>query len=266
MFFALSKVLGFLLLPSSVMVIAVAAGLGLAIGTRRTRLGLRLAAAGLLALVACGLMPLGNVLLLPLEERFPPVDVTPESKVAGVILLGGFEDAWVSGSRPGLALNEAAERLTEGVRLARRLPDSTIVFSGGSAALLREGATAANPVGRYIAESGISPARIVLEGRSRNTHENAMLTRELVRPERGKPWVLVTSAAHMPRAVGVFRRAGFDLVPYPVDYRLRSAGDLLRPFESIPSGLERLDLAAREWLGLVAYRLTGRTDALFPGP
>lgn len=68
----------------------------------------------------------------------------------------------------------------------------------------------------------------------------------------------------MPRAVGVFRAAGFDVTAYPVDYRTRGWGDALRPFDSIPAGLARLDRAAKEWIGLLAYALTGRTNALFP--
>lgn len=163
-------------------------------------------------------------------------------------------------------VNEAAERLTEGVRLAKRLSGVPVVFTGGSAGLMVSLPGAARPVGQFLADMGITPERIVIEDRSRNTHENALFTRDLVKPAPGRRWVLVTSAAHMPRSVGVFRKAGFDVIPYPVDYRTRGPEDLLRPFERIPAGLERTDVAAREWIGLVAYWLTGRTDTLFPGP
>lgn len=267
MFFPLSKIAFFLVQPSSLIALAILLGLVLAMATRWSRLGLRVAAVGLAMLVLAGLLPVGNALVLPLEQRFASVpQPSAGDDVAGIILLGGFEDGWVSGGRPGLAVNEAAERLTEGLRLARRLPAARIVFTGGATSLLVLQPDAAGPVGRFLAEMGIAPERIVLESRSRNTHENALLTRDLVQPEPGRPWVLVTSAYHMPRAVGVFRKAGFEVIAYPVDFRTRGPEDLLRPFERIPAGLERLDLGAREWIGLVAYRLTGRTDALLPGP
>ena len=165
-----------------------------------------------------------------------------------------------------MAVNEAAERLTEGVRLARRWPQAKVVFTGGVGGLLASGSDAAGPVGRFLQDVGISPQRIVLEPKSRNTHENAKLTYELLSPKPGERWLLVTSAYHMPRSIGVFRAAGFDVTAAPVDYRTRDARDLVRMFPSIPSGLKRLDLGAKEWIGLVGYWFAGRTDALFPGP
>ncbi len=70
----------------------------------------------------------------------------------------------------------------------------------------------------------------------------------------------------MPRAIGVFRAAGFPVEAYPVDWRTRGPGDALRPFESLGRGIERSDTAAHEWVGLLIYWLTGRIDTIFPGP
>src|SRR5262249_32669385 len=95
---------------------------------------------------------------------------------------------------------------------------------------------------------------------------NAAFTRDLVSPKPDELWLLVTSAYHMPRAVGVFRHAGFKVEPYPVDYRTHSQKDLTRLFETVGDGIKRTDLAVKEWVGLLAYRLSGRTDELFPGP
>lgn len=263
MFFAASKILFFLIQPSTVLVLVLAVGLVLAWCGRRGK-GLEIASAGLVLLVTAGLLPIGNLLLMPLEERFPFPTATPEDGFAGLIILGGFEDGWVSAGRPGLAINEAAERLTEGVRLAWRLPDAKVVCTGGVASVLLPGAGAAKPVGDFLADAGIARERIVLEGKSRNTYENATFTRALIDAAPHTRWLLVTSAYHMPRAIGVFRTAGFNVTAYPVDYRTHDWGDLLRPFESVPAGLTRLDLAAKEWIGLIVYRLTGRTHALFP--
>lgn len=267
MFYYTSKILSALLLPSSLCAILIAAGLALSFVPRWMIAGRKLAVAGLALLLGLGIVPAGNVLVYPLEQRaasFPPI---PDGeRIDGIIILGGFEDGWVSTKRPGLSINESAERLTEGLRLARRYPDAKVVFTGGSGAFLREGADAAGPVSRWLMDAGIPRARLVLEDRSRNTHENAVYTHDLVKPRPGQRWLLVTSAYHIPRSVGIFRKAGFDVIAYPVDYRTRDAGDMLRLFESVPDGLKRTDMAVREWIGLLVYWLTGRSDALWPGP
>ncbi len=271
MFYPLSKIITALTLPSNLAALTILAGVMLITRANARpetkRLGRHLALTGLALLCLLGIVPAGNMLIYPLEQRaasFPAA--RPGDRFAGIIILGGFEDGWVSTTRPGLAINEAAERLTEGLRLARAHPDAKVVFTGGSGAFLREGANAATPVARWLGDVGIGPERIVLEDKSRNTHENAVLTRGILKPKPGERWLLVSSAFHMPRAVGVFRKAGFDVTAHPVDFRTRDAGDMLRPFESYPDGLKRVDMAAREWVGLLVYRLTGRSDALWPGP
>lgn len=265
-FFVASKILYFFVQPSNLFIVALTLGLALSAGERWRRGGLRLSFVALTALVVTGFLPIGNMLLAPLEERFgerqPEIPSTP---VAGVILLGGFEDGWVTAGRGGLAVNESAERLTEVLRLAVRMPDAKIVFTGGVGNLFdRE--TVEEPVREFFVDVGVPENRLTIETKSRNTHENAEFSRHLLSPKSGQRWVLVTSAYHMPRAVGVFRRAGFDVIPYPVDFRLRDASDVLRPFGSLPDGLKRLDLAVREWIGLVVYWWSGRTDSLLPGP
>jgi uncharacterized SAM-binding protein YcdF (DUF218 family) len=221
--------------------------------------------AGALGVLCAGILPLGNALILPLEESFANTPPLPAgTPVTGIILLGGFEDGWVSGGRGGLAVNESAERLTEGLRLAIRHPEAKIVFTGAVGGLISGGSDAAGPVGELLKDYGIAPDRIVLEPRARNTYENALFTRDLVKPAPGQRWVLITSAYHMPRLVGTFRQLGFEIIPYPVDYRTRGSVDLKRLFESIGDGLKRTDLAAKEWAGLLAYRLSGRTSELLP--
>jgi uncharacterized SAM-binding protein YcdF (DUF218 family) len=265
--FTLSKILALLAQPSSVAVLAILAGLWLTRRGTASRAGRRLIWGGVLALIVGGLTQAGNLLVIPLEQRFAEVPApSATDRVDGIILLGGFEDGWVSAGRGGLGLNEAAERVTEGLRLALRHPEAKVVFTGGVGGLLAHNVDAVAPVARFLADAGIAEERIVLEGRSRNTYENAVLTRELVRPAAGERWYLVTSAFHMPRAMGLFRKAGFDVIAYPVDYRTRGPEDATRFFERIPQGLMRLDLGFNEWLGLVAYRALGRIDEVFPGP
>ena len=113
---------------------------------------------------------------------------------------------------------------------------------------------------------GLDQGDVVYEDRSRNTFENALFTRDLVKPKEGERWLLVTSAMHMPRAVGVFRKVGFPVIAYPVDFRTN--GEFWRA--GVPgdtgSAVSMVENAMHEWLGLIAYRLTGKTDALFPAP
>jgi uncharacterized SAM-binding protein YcdF (DUF218 family) len=264
MFFVLSKVLGFFASPSNLMI-----GLGLfgvlLLPTRFTRAGRRVMVASLIALATLGLSPLGNALIIPLEQRFPPWHETG-GPPDGIVVLGGAITPDVSAARNDVALNEAAERVTAAVALARRYPAARIVYSGGSAALMFREASEAAAAVRIFESLGIPHARIIAEEQSRNTVENAVFSMLLAMPQPGERWLLVTSGYHMPRAIGVFRRAGFPVEAYPVDWRTRGPQDVARPFATLGSGLERTDTAAREWVGLLVYWLTGRSSALFPAP
>jgi uncharacterized SAM-binding protein YcdF (DUF218 family) len=264
MFFALSKILGFFAIPSNLVIVLALLGAAL-MATRFARAGRRLMIAGLLALAICGLSPLGNALILPLEQRFPPWDGM-RGAPHGMVVLGGAISPDVSTARDTVALNEAAERMTEVAELARRYPAARIIFSGGSGALIYSEGTEAEFAMRLFASFGIARERVILEDKSRNTVENAVFSRQFASPKPGERWLLVTSAYHMPRAVGVFRQAGFPVEAYPVDWRTRGPHDALRPFPTMGDGLRRTDTAMREWVGLAIYRVTGQSSALFPGP
>lgn len=264
MFFILAKILGFFALPSNILITLALIGVML-MRTRFRRGGRRLAATAVVVLAIVGLSPLGNAIILPLEQRFPAWDDS-RGTPTGIISLGGAIDTVVSPVRGEVALNEAAERLTAIAELARRFPQARIVFTGGSDRIILAGVDEASLAARLFVSFGIARERILLEDKSRDTLENARFTRELVQPKPGERWLIVTSAHHMPRAIAVFRAQGFAVEAYPVDYRTRGAIDLLRPFASLGDGLRRTDTAAREWVGLLAYRLSGRTTELFPAP
>jgi uncharacterized SAM-binding protein YcdF (DUF218 family) len=264
MFFFLSKILGFFALPSNVLVAIGLVGLIL-LCTRFTRLASWLIVTSIVLIAICGLSPLGNVLILPLEQRFPPWDPS-RGPPDGIIVLGGAIIPDVSAARGTVALNEAAVRITATAELARRYPNARIIYSGGNAAVLFDGGVeAAIAVGAFAA-LGIARDRITAEEQSRNTIENAVFSRLIAQPQPGERWLLVTSAFHMPRAIAAFRAAGFAVEPYPVDWRTRGSIDVLRPFGSLGDGLRRTDTAVREWVGLAAYRLTGKTREFFPAP
>ncbi len=256
--FVLSKVLWGLLSPASLMFLAL-------LGAwwwqrRRPRLSRTLVAVPLLFLAALGTLPLTHWVAAPLERRFPMP--SPE-RVDGIIVLGGALDLpnTVDLRQPGL--DGAAERMTQAVALTRRYPEAKLLFSGGSG-LVRNHSFNESQVAKALFDSlGVDPARTLYEDRSRNTWENALYSKKLADPQPGQTWLLVTSAWHMPRSVGCFRRIGWTVLPYPVDYLGNNAGWL--QFDA-STQLDLLTVVLHEWLGLLAYRAMGRSDALFPAP
>jgi uncharacterized SAM-binding protein YcdF (DUF218 family) len=264
MFFILSKTLGFFALPSNVVATLAAVGVVLMF-TRYHRAGRRLVTLGVVLLLLAGLSPLGNILIFPLEQRFPPWDEA-RGAPAGIVVLGGAISPDISAARGTPALNESAERLTAVAEIARKYPDVRIIYSGGNARLLLTGGNEAEPALRLLESFGIARSRLLAEDKSRNTVENAVFSKALADPKPGERWLLVTSGYHMPRAIGIFRQAGFPVEAFPVDWRTRGAIDLVLPFESLSAGLRRTDTAMREWFGLAVYWMTGKSTALFPAP
>jgi uncharacterized SAM-binding protein YcdF (DUF218 family) len=263
MVFYAAKVIWFLIQPSTVLFILVAAALW---WTRAGRTGPAIGClAAVLAIGLAALSPLPNLLTLPLEQRFPRADLTA-GPVAGFIILGGAEDAEVAQGRHVHALDEAGERISEAVELARRLPKAQVVFTGGSGALFPGVQSGAEAVRDMLTGMGVAPDRIVLEDRSRDTFENAVFTKAILHPKVGDRWLLITSAWHMPRSIGVFRKAGFAVEAWPVDYRTTGWGSAQSGFRSAADGLKRLETVSKEYAGLLAYWLQGRSSRLFPAP
>lgn len=262
MFFILSKTVAFLLLPSNILILLGVAGLAL-LATRFARAGRRLLVVSLALLALAGFAPIGNVLLHQLESRFPPWDAT-RGAPDGIIVLGGAILPKLSQDYGTPAVGSEAARIIAIGKLARDYPNARIVYSAGDSSLLGD-APEANFLSPLLDSIGVPRTRVMLELRARNTEENAVFTKALVQPKPGERWLLVTSAQHMPRAVGCFRRVGFAVEAYPVAWHTRRAFQYA-PMEMLSGGLGRLDNAAHEWIGLVSYWLTGRTSELLPGP
>jgi uncharacterized SAM-binding protein YcdF (DUF218 family) len=208
---------------------------------------------------------LGHALILPLEERFPAF-VDDGAPVDGIVVVGGTFDTEATNVHGQMALNETGERLIALGDLARRFPAAKIVYTGGGSEFTADTTPEATLVENTVDELGLATDRVVYERRSLNTYENALYAKQIAKPKAGERWLVVTSAFHMPRTIGVFRTVGFDVVPYPVDYRTAGTNSLMRPFAFVGEGLRRTDIAAKEWIGLAIYYLSGRTDALFPAP
>ena len=263
MFFTASKLVWFGAAPTNFLLIGLAASV-LMRWMGFPRLGRTLGLLSSVSLLIGAFSPAGNLLLRPLEQRFPTVP-TDAPAPTGIIVLGGSTDEEVSDARQQPTVASAAGRVIEAVALSRRFPDARLVFTGGSAALLIHRGTEADVTRRLWIAMGVPPERITTEDASRNTFENALFTQRLVGPQPGERWLLVTSAFHMPRAVGTFRAANFPVVPYPVDYRTRGNDLDLMPRPEAAENLRRVDTAVREWVGLAVYYATGRIGSLFPG-
>ena len=265
MFFTASKTLGLLTVPSDALGMVALLGLVLLL-TRWRQTGRCILMICLAIFLIVGMLPIGRGLMAVLEDRFPAWADTG-SPPDGMIVLGGPIRPRMSELRGTIELNEGAERFTVIPSLARRFPNARIVFTGGSGNL--SGGPAEAPLAVRLLESfGIPRERLLVEDRARNTAENASFTKALVHPKPGERWLLVTSAAHMPRAVGAFRQAGFPVEPYTVDWQTGGAQGWrsLMPSLSPLRGWGILDDAAKEWVGLATYRLAGYTPEFFPGP
>lgn len=263
MFFLLSKLFWFAVQPVNFSIILLLAGLALlAVRWRRAAVALFVTAA--FWLVLCVWTSFGAVLVTPLEDRFsrPPLP----DKVAGIVVLGGGFEGGINLVRGGYELNSGGDRYVEAAALARRYPDARIVISGGSGALMLEGEDDASTSVRLFEALGVARERLVLEGKSRNTYENAVFTKELVTPRPDETWLLVTSAFHMSRSMALFRKAEFPVTAWPVDYRTSGREGIAFFTDNPVDSLQTATLGIREWIGLIAYWLSGRIDEPFPSP
>jgi uncharacterized SAM-binding protein YcdF (DUF218 family) len=226
---------------------------------RRRRAGITLMSAVTFVFFLVAVLPLADWVRAPLENRFPRPALPAHAD--GVIVLGGAVDPNTTARRGIPSLNDQAERMTEFVRLARRYPRARLVFSGGNATFTVDPGRSETHVARlFFRQQGLDTRRVLFEGRSRDTYENVLFSKALAKPRRGEIWLLVASAEDVPRSVGIFHKLGWPVIPLPVAYKSDNMS------VNFAANLHRLDQAMHEWLGLVAYRLAGRTDRLFPSP
>ena len=262
MHFVLSKTIGFLSVPSNV--IATLAVIGLLLVVFRRPFGKIVATVALTTLVVAALSPLGNALLTPLELRFPELTY-PDQAIDGIIVLGGSYDSVSHAYESVIVLQENTEPMAIMVDLARRYPQAQIIFSGGTDPSWGSGPSEAAVVKQYFVSFGIAADRISIEERSLTTEQNARFTAALINPTPQSRWLLLTSPYHMPRAMGVFRKAGFNVIAFPAGSRTHGWQEIGWPATTGTDNLRRLDVAVHEWLGLLVYRLLGYSDELFPG-
>jgi uncharacterized SAM-binding protein YcdF (DUF218 family) len=203
-------------------------------------------------------------MMLALEQRFPRPSALPD-RIDGILVLGGAVDPRLSLSYGETVFGSSVARVLAGVALARRHPEAKLALIGGEGDFLPVGFAESRATSSFVVEEGIPAARIVLEEQSRSTHENAVYAKDLIRPKPTEKWILVTSAYHMPRAMACFRAVDWQVIAYPVDFRVDPRTGLRANFNLL-EGLSAATVAGKEWAGLVGYRLLGWTGDLFPAP
>ncbi|MFA4994731.1 MAG: YdcF family protein [Bdellovibrionales bacterium] len=263
MSFVLSKVLWIFLAPANVLLFLLGAGLALE-STSRTSLkktGRFLCFFVLFCFAMLAIFPVGNWALAPLENRFA---FNHPKQVDGILILGGDENTNVSDSRGQPVALDAMRRFVWFKTMTAQYPNARLVYSGGSG-LLRpnEHLTEVDVARDIMTRIGVPTNRVLFEKTSRNTRENALFSADLAHPKKSENWLLVTSAFHMPRAMGCFRQAGWNVYAAPTGYFTTGKYSLLPVFR-FEEQLRFLTLAAHEYVGLVSYRLMGRTNALWP--
>lgn len=233
------------------------------LATRWSSLGRRILFVTEFVLVIMVFLPFGQWSATFLENRFPqPTQITADAK--GLILLGGSIDMPVSNARKMASYNQAGGRMIQFIELAFQYPHLPILFSGGGHQLVGK-ETEASFAKDAFERFGVDIKRITLEDKSKNTIENAQFSYEIIKPNPEDKWVLVTSAIHMPRAVALFKKAGWNVIPYPIDYHTR--GDYSWSFNlSIYRGFHAWWNSMREWAGLITGYLFGYTNEFLPKP
>lgn len=225
---------------------------------RRPKTSQGLGATAITLLLVLGWEPLPNALIRQLEARYPALSASADlNGYAGVVVLGGALESAYVWTQPGQsALNDAAERMTEVLPLLRRQPVLQVLFTGGEGELFGEGPSEARRAERFFTAQGIPPRQVLYEPASRTTFENALLSKSLPGVDPAQPWLLMTSAWHMPRAMATFQKNGWNVHAYPVDFR----GGLATPWTqyNMDQGARKWKLVLHEWLGLLAYRISSK--------
>lgn len=260
LFFWVSKIAWIIVAPASVLVLWLVLSVALLMFDK-VKLAKKSLYALTITVLIVGIFPIGKWMLAPLEYRFEANPKLPQ-RVDGIVVLSGSEDAKLSNYWQQAELNGAAERILMFMKLAQEYPNAQLVYTGGSPSLLNQQYKEADVAKKLMRDLGFDVSRIQFERNARNTAENAKLSFELVNPQPNENWLLITTAWHMPRSYGLFCQVGWNVLPYPVDHQVIAGSDQVR--WAFARNLFDLNVAFKEWLGLTAYYLTGKTPALLP--
>ncbi len=261
LFFFISKLVWLLVSPDNLLLILILITLiFLFIGKQKIARNLLSTISALLFVIA--FFPVGEWLLYPLESHFQTNPDLPD-KIDGIIVLSGAEDAELSHLWGQVELGGTAERDLSFLTLARQHPKAKLLFTGGSGSLLKQEYKGADVAKKLFMQQNFDISRIIFERESRNTFENVIYSKKIVKPIKSENWILITTGWHMPRSVGIFCKAEWPVIPYPVDHQTHK-GNLFRINFDLSGNLNTLKTGIKEWLGLFAYYLSGKTTAFLP--
>ena len=262
-FWIISKIFWLLASPNTSIFLILLIGIGL-LFLGREKLGKKLILATTALIFFTSVLPVYNLLLLPLENRFPIPEPLPK-KVDGVIVLGGAEIPKLTQMRRQVSLSDSVERLTTFLSLTHRYSDAKFVYAGGQGAITAQEYKSATTARLFFEQMGLDTSRVIFDSQSRNTQENVENALQLAQPAKGEKWVLITSAWHMPRSVGIFRKFNWQVIPYPVDFKTNGQFEMNIGLPKL-SAIASVSNVVYEWTALFYYWLMGRTSELFPGP
>ncbi len=233
-------------------------GAGLMAGIWFKRLGRILLTISITLFLAIGFLPIGPNMLGWLETRYSQPVLPPD--VDGIIVLGGMFDTYLAAHTNQLVVNDNFERMIAFVDLARRYPNAKLVFSGGAGHIQQQDRTESVDARTYLETIGFPLDRVIFENRSRNTYENAVIAKEMVKPQDSEIWVMITSASHMRRAVAVFDKAQWAVIPYPVDPETPLDYGRLGGPMNVARNFQDFEEATRELIGQFVYGITGKSN------
>lgn len=268
LFFLLSKIGWDFLSPGNLIIFALSFG-ALLLTFDKVRAAKKILIPSALVSFIVMAYPVSDYLMAPLEASFSIPEKLPEN-IDGIIMLGGGEDLKRSLSWQVAELGIGGDRYIGAANLAKIYPKAPVIFTGGSGSVGLQNTSGEGSIARKILTTiGIDSKRLIIESKSRNTYENFKNTKPLLpkfsKGEAKGTYFLVTSAFHMPRAVGIARQQNINVIPYPVDYH--SNHESFRQWDfDLYDHLKALEPAWREWIGLTVYYYTGKTDVWFPKP
>jgi uncharacterized SAM-binding protein YcdF (DUF218 family) len=212
-----------------------------------------------LAVLYISSMPLvGNRLTYWLESSYPALAIAQVENADAIVPLGGiFGPSVADGFLPNVG--EANERLEAGIVLWQQKKAAWLVFTGGRSPWAKQAESEGAASKRAATARGVPAEQIAITADVGNTIDEAYAVAHLMGERGWHKIILVTSAWHMPRAARLFRKAGVDFVPFPVDFQIDPKGHLtVLDFLPRAEGLQRTETALREWYGILFYALTRR--------
>ncbi len=261
LFFISSKILWLIISPENLIVIALFATFILFL-SKKLRLAKKFFYVTSSTIFIIALFPIGSWLIYPLETQFPAHPNLPE-KIDGIILLGGSFNTSSSQAWGKVQTNNFADRIHSFIALKYKYPNAKAIFTGGIASVNSTYPTEAFFAQKLFNDMGLEDEQILYESKARNSYENIIYAKRLALPKQGENWIVVSSAFHLPRTVGIFCQQNWPIIPYPADFH-SNPDSMFMPELNLSDNLNLLNYAIHEWIGLIAYHLTGKTTEWLP--